>query len=540
MNSSQFMDKQIMGLSGSQSSDILDLLNSQEEQNGAGKKEEILPNYDFQPIRPVSASNIEGSGVGVARDWNSADSKTNASSLRNYGPQLSLASSKVTPEKERGIYETNMVSEFDRFMQKYTDNLLHAMDGFSARLSQIETRTHHLESSIDDLKVSIGNHHGSTDERLGQLENILREVHSGVQVLLGKQEIAEAQIQLPKLQASKAVDQSRETPNTTHTDGLQQSSQSVQPPPPPPVPLPQPTSLPPPNVPPPPASQQNPLPPPVSFPSQLIQSQMPLAPSLPRDPYYQSLGQPLDTTQTQFQIPSQQHQSVPHQPYQHISYSQPSQLPPQQQSIVPVTPQLQPQFSHHPDEHAYMAPPPPSYPPNMRAPAPLSQPPSGSPPPQQFYEPNSHISESSRNRSGSGQVPFLAGYGPPPPGPNLSESYPNSGSRYGGSVKQQGLSSPSAPSGGSGYSRLPTAQLLPQPIPTASSFGSGSTTGGSGNRVPMDDVVDKVTTMGFSRDQVRATVRKLTENGQSVDLNVVLDKLMKDGEFQQQKGWFGR
>nr|XP_027102105.1 uncharacterized protein LOC113723037 [Coffea arabica] len=70
------------------------------------------------------------------------------------------------------------------------------------------------------------------------------------------------------------------------------------------------------------------------------------------------------------------------------------------------------------------------------------------------------------------------------------------------------------------------------------SGGSGSS--GSGNRVPVDDVVDKVTNMGFPRDQVRATVRKLTENGQSVDLNVVLDKLMNDGEVQPPRGWFGR
>lgn len=88
-------------------------------------------------------------------------------------------------------------------------------------------------------------------------------------------------------------------------------------------------------------------------------------------------------------------------------------------------------------------------------------------------------------------------------------------------------------------------QVLPHALPTATSIGSGSGSGsgsgGTGNRVPIDDVVDKVATMGFSREQVRATVRKLTENGQSVDLNVVLDKLMNDGEIiQPQKSWFGR
>ncbi|KAG9449794.1 hypothetical protein H6P81_009759 [Aristolochia fimbriata] len=540
MNTSQFMDKQIMGLSGSQSSDILDLLNSQEEQNGVGKKEEILPNYDFQPIRSVSASNVEGGGVGGARGWNSADSKANLSGSRNYGSQLPLDSAKVMPEKEREFYDTNMLSEFDGIMQKYTDSLLHALDGLSARVSQIETRTHHFESSIDDLKVSIRDHHGSTDGRLRQLENILREVQAGVQVLRDKQEIAEAQIQLGKLQSSKPVGQSRETPNTMQADGVQQSPQSVQPPPPPPPPVHQLTSLPPPNMPPPPPSQQSSVSPPVSLPNQLTHSQMPPAPSLPRDPYLQSLGQQLENAKALHQMPPQQQQASVHQPYQQIPYSQPSLLPPQQQPIGPVNPQLQPQLSHLPDEHAYMAPPPPTYPLNMRPPALQSQPPTGSPTSQQFYGSNSHIYESSGNRSGASQVPFPAGYGPSPPGPQFSDSYPYNGPHYGGSLKQQGHSSPSAPSGGSGFSRLPTAQLLPQSLPTASAVGSGSTTSGSGNRVPIDDVVDKVTTMGFSRDQVRAAVRKLTENGQSVDLNVVLDKLMNDGEVQPQKAWFGR
>lgn len=106
-------------------------------------------------------------------------------------------------------------------------------------------------------------------------------------------------------------------------------------------------------------------------------------------------------------------------------------------------------------------------------------------------------------------------------------------------MKPSPFSSTTNTSGGgsSNYQRLPTAQILPQAQP------DGPTGAATGNRVPVDDVVDKVVTMGFSRDQVRATVRKLTENGQSVDLNVVLDKLMNEGGgemIQPQKGWFGR
>lgn len=135
-------------------------------------------------------------------------------------------------------------------------------------------------------------------------------------------------------------------------------------------------------------------------------------------------------------------------------------------------------------------------------------------------------------------IPYSAGYGAPSGPTSFSEPYSYSGSpsHYSSTAMKPSPFSSSAPSsGGSNYQRLPTAKVLPQALPTESSS-SGST----GNRLPIDDVVDKVVTMGFSRDQVRATVRKLTENGQSVDLNVVLDKLMNDGEIQPQKGWYGR
>lgn len=108
-------------------------------------------------------------------------------------------------------------------------------------------------------------------------------------------------------------------------------------------------------------------------------------------------------------------------------------------------------------------------------------------------------------------------------------------------MKTQQFSSPAmSQSSGSGYPQLPTARILPQALPTASGIGGASGSSGTGNRVPLDDVVDKVTNMGFPREHVRATVRKLTENGQAVDLNVVLDKLMNDGEVQPPRGWFGR
>jgi UBA-like domain (DUF1421) len=97
------------------------------------------------------------------------------------------------------------------------------------------------------------------------------------------------------------------------------------------------------------------------------------------------------------------------------------------------------------------------------------------------------------------------------------------------------FASGSVSGGGGKYENLPTAKALPQAAPVGSSSGSE-------NQVPLDDVVEKVAMMGFSRDQVRATVRKLTENGQNVDLNIVLDTLMNGGAggdmIQPHKGWY--
>lgn len=72
----------------------------------------------------------------------------------------------------------NLVSDIERMLKKHMDNLIHAIDNMSSRLSQLETRSRNLEHSIDDLKVSVGNNHGSVDGKMRLLENILYEVPS--------------------------------------------------------------------------------------------------------------------------------------------------------------------------------------------------------------------------------------------------------------------------------------------------------------------------------------------------------------------------
>ncbi|KAG1367013.1 hypothetical protein COCNU_13G008030 [Cocos nucifera] len=77
-----FMDKQVTVLSGiSQSGNLFDLIDLQEErQNNGGvfTVEEILPSYDFQPIRTV------GSWPPINAGLDGASKKMSSSSLRAY------------------------------------------------------------------------------------------------------------------------------------------------------------------------------------------------------------------------------------------------------------------------------------------------------------------------------------------------------------------------------------------------------------------------------------------------------------------------
>jgi len=95
--------------------------------------------------------------------------------VQNYSSLDIIEPAKVAVENDRSAADT-LILLIDQTMKKHTDSLHLVLEGVLARLTQLETRTHHLESSIDALKVSVGNNHGITDEKLRLLENILSEV----------------------------------------------------------------------------------------------------------------------------------------------------------------------------------------------------------------------------------------------------------------------------------------------------------------------------------------------------------------------------
>lgn len=360
------------------------------------------------------------------------------------------------------------------------------------------------------------------------------QVQAGVQVLQDKQDV-EAQLHLAQLNAPKGELQYSESSKSEQPESqqqipppqqlIQQSYQHT-------VPLPQPIMLPSPSVP----NALLPVQPnsPLLIPP-LPQPQVPSVPSLPRDPYFPSAAPQVEGPSKPFQVPAQQQQQATAPPpplpqtYQSSQLPQYPQPPPSHQHVNPSPQSLT--IPPHSEESVHV-PPPQSYPPSIRQPANFPQ----HSPSQQFYGPNSGVYEPPTSQQSPGLPSFSSSYGPP--GPNYSDSYVHTGfasSQNNSAMKPLSFASSVPPGGSSNYPHLPVARVLPQAVPTGSGTG-----GSSGARVPIDDVVEKVTTMGFSKDQVRATVRKLTENGQSVDLNVVLDKLMNDGEVQPQKGWFGR
>lgn len=370
------------------------------------------------------------------------------------------------------------------------------------------------------------------------------QVRSGVLLLKDKQEILDAQLQLGKLHFSKP-DQQPEKQSAGHVDSLQKAvsaPQQAQQKLPPPISLPPwHLSFSPSNTPPQPTLQQNLPLSSVQLPNQYPPNQIPSVPQ--PEPHFPTSGQTQEVPNQHYQAPSTQPLLLPTVP-QHQQYyptpqpqfSQPPSQPPQHhQSIATANPsQFQSPVVQHPEELLPSYVPSSNYPSGRETPMQLPNGPHSS---HLYYGLPYHAYEPPSIRPSSG---LSSGFGP---SSGLSESY-----HYGGSPSQYGSSPGTKPQqfspvvaaqgSASGYSQLPSARPRPHAMPTASGVGEGSGSGGSGNRVPIDDVVNHVTSMGFPRDHVRTTVRKLTENGQSVDLNVVIDKLTNEGEIQPPRGWF--
>ncbi|PSS05721.1 Altered inheritance of mitochondria protein [Actinidia chinensis var. chinensis] len=103
-----------------------------------------------------------------------------------------------TPPEES--FNQDVISTVDKTMKKYTDNLMRFLEGISSRLSQLELYCYNLDKSIGEMHSDLGRDNEEAESKLKSLDKHLQEVRKSVQILKDKQELAEAQKELAKLQ----------------------------------------------------------------------------------------------------------------------------------------------------------------------------------------------------------------------------------------------------------------------------------------------------------------------------------------------------
>ncbi|KAL8228540.1 hypothetical protein R6Q57_016124 [Mikania cordata] len=386
-----------------------------------------------------------------------------------------------------------IIMAVERSLKKHTDNVMRFLEGLSSRLSQLELYCYNLDKSIGEMRSDLTQDHGESDAKLKFLEKHIQEVHRSVQILRDKQELADTQKELAKLQLarkesssshnSQQNDDRSSTPDTqkkenpVESHGLQLAL----------VPAPQPQRSPEP-VTQPPAYY---LPP---GPTQINQTQYPQQPQPQIQAYQQQW-----TTQVQPKPTG----SRPSSPQVYPQYL------PTKPPVNPSPPEPLP--NSMPMQMAYSAVPPGSNQPmtySYGAPVRTAQP---QPPPQQ---PPLHLKPGYGGQPGDG---YNTG-GPPNAymmvydGVSGRVQHPGQGANFYPPNQQQSSGDRRM------MSRPPQQQQQQQFV---------------GNH-PYNELIGKVMSMGYRSDHVMSVIQRLDESGQTVDFNGVLDKL--NGS---QRGWSG-
>uniref|UniRef100_A0A2P2K520 Uncharacterized protein MANES_S000400 n=1 Tax=Rhizophora mucronata TaxID=61149 RepID=A0A2P2K520_RHIMU len=398
---------------------------------------------------------------------------------------------------------------------------------------------------------------------------LLLQVHRSVQILRDKQELAETQKELAKLQlvqkdnSSSSNSQTSEEKAAATASDLKKTDNTIdlhnqqlalalphqlvpqqQPPP-----LPPPPQTPQQNVP----QQQSYYLPPAQLPTPPVQTQHPQGQYLPSDAQYrtpqmQDMSRvPLQTAQTQInQAPAGQ--QFPQYPQQW-----PQQLP--QQVQAPQQPPMQPQIRPS-STTVYPTYPPPGQPTN-------SSPPETIPNSVPMQVPYSAIPQPLASRADA--IPYGYGAGrtvpqqpPPPPPPHQLKgtfgAQPADGYAAAGNH-------PALPSGstymmyeseGGRMHHPPQQPHFPQGgyPPTNLSLQSSQPAAAGANMLarnpshshftrnhPYGELIDKLVGMGFRGDHVVSVIQGMEDSGQPVDFNTVLDRLNVHSTGALQRGW---
>ncbi|CAA0396783.1 hypothetical protein AtNW77_Chr4g0306161 [Arabidopsis thaliana] len=437
-----------------------------------------------------------------------------------------MARSSVFPTSSYSPPEDSLSQDItdtvERTMKMYADNMMRFLEGLSSRLSQLELYCYNLDKTIGEMRSELTHAHEDADVKLRSLDKHLQEVHRSVQILRDKQELADTQKELAKLQLVQ-----KESSSSSHS---QHGEDRVA------TPVPEPKKsentsdahnqqlalalphqiAPQPQVQPQPQPQQHQyyMPPP---PTQLQNTPAPV---------------PVSTPPSQLQAPPAQSQFMPPLPAPSHPSSAQTQSFPQYQQNWPPQPQARPQSSG--GYPTYSPAPPGNQPPveslpsSMQMQSPYSGPPQqsmqaygyGAPPPPQAPPQQTKMSYSPQ--TGDGYLPS----GPPPPSGYANAMYEGGRMQYPPPQPQQQQQAHylQGPQGG-GYS--------PQPHQA----GGGNIGAPPVLRSKYGELIEKLVSMGFRGDHVMAVIQRMEESGQPIDFNTLLDRLSGQSSGGPPRGW---
>ncbi|KAA8524392.1 hypothetical protein F0562_010817 [Nyssa sinensis] len=487
--------------------------------------------------------------------------------------------SSYSPPEES--FNQDVISTVEITMKKYADNLMRFLEGISSRLSQLELYCYNLDKSIGEMRSDLVRDHGEADSKLKFLEKHVQEVHRSVQILRDKQELAETQKELAKLQLAQKessaathsqhneerspppASDSKETDNTSDVHGRQLA-----------LALPH-QVVPQPSLPTRPVEQQQPMAPfPPTTPQNVAQSQAYYIPPMqmpnPPAPIQPSQGQYL-ASDSQYRPPqmqdisrvapqsmqSQVSQSPQIHPLPQFQQQWPQQLSQQVQPLQQPSQQVQPlqQPSMQPQSR------PPSaavYPPYLQSQPVNPSPPDTLPNSMPMQVPFSIISQPGASRA----EPMHYGYGgagrtvqPQPTPQQLKAPFgvqPSDG--YAAAGPHPTLSPGNAYmmyEGEGGRTHHPPQQThFPQGgyPPASGPIQNPQPSSGSNLLVrppqfmrnhPYNELIEKLVSMGYRGDHIISVIQRLEESGQPVDFNAVLDRLNGLSSSGSQRGWSG-
>jgi hypothetical protein len=441
-------------------------------------------------------------------------------------------------------HDMDFTSIVERITKKHSENVLRFLEGLSSRLSQLELYCYNLDKSIGEMRNDLVRDHEEGDSKLKAIEKHLQEVHRSVQLLRDKQELAETQNELAKLQLAQkesssspshsqsheeraspvASDNSKKvidnTPSDMHNNNQQlalalphQVAPQQQPVGPPPVQ----------NV-----NQQQQQPGPYYLSPAQISNQPPVG------PHSQNQYQPSDT-QYRVQQPTQSQvtPTPPGPPFPH--YQQ--QWPQQQQPTI--QPQIRPILPNYPP-----------YPGQTTNSSPSEQLPNSMP----MQIPYSGVPQPMPNRADA--MPY--GYGGPGR-TTVPQQPPQTTAGYGGQPGGDGYSvaaggpHPNLPPGSAymiydgdaGRVPLPPPQSQQPHMQQGGGYPPPGTSSGANNLMPRNrnnpygELIEKMMSMGFRGEHVVGVIQRMEESGQQVDFNSVLDRLNVHSSGSPQRGWSG-